>query len=192
MTTRLQRQTLNNTNKLNVAQFSMQKYACSSPMIPSKEKFILIYFSWPPTYCECDKYDSNTNVHKIISVTLWLELRTFHFKWEVNEVQILFVISLHPHLGTKDNHSWALFLKEMLVLLRKWLCSLRDVLLLHWTMVVLNKCMSSSRKCLWSSRRCLYKEMLVFLEEMLVLFKKTVVFLEKTQVLPGKWSFFEF
>jgi hypothetical protein len=59
-----------------------------------KKKLILIFFVLPPTYCECDKYDSNSNVHKIISVTLWLELRTFHFKWEVNEVQILFVISI--------------------------------------------------------------------------------------------------
>jgi hypothetical protein len=42
-----------------------------------KVNFNLFFLS--PTYCECDKYDSNTNVHKIISVTLWLALRTFHF-----------------------------------------------------------------------------------------------------------------
>jgi hypothetical protein len=51
----------------------------------------------------------------------------------------------------------------MLVLLRKWLCFFKDVLL---------------------------KEMLVFLEEMLVLSKKTVVFLENTRVLPKEMIVF--
>jgi hypothetical protein len=74
----MQRQTLNDTNKLNVAQFSMQKQVCMLITYDAEQKkkvnFNLSFL--PPTYCECDKYDSNTNGHKIISVTLWLELRS--------------------------------------------------------------------------------------------------------------------
>lgn len=100
----------------------------------------------------------------------------------------------------------------MLVLLRKWLCSLRDVcafaplnngclehmhVLLKEMVVFFRRCMCSHvllekmnvffKKMYVLPRKMIVpKKMFVLLKEMLVLSKKTVVFIEKTCVLPRK------